>query len=94
MGRKPKEDSNVLTSVSDVFNVIGGTQAVADITNGTYRQVHNWKAFGKFPPTAYVAISTALALCGYRASISLFPGMIEPDATSLSELRPTSSTAG
>lgn len=93
MVRKSKEDSDVLTSASSVFAALGGIRKVADITRGTYRQVHNWKAYGKFPPTAYVAISTALALGGRRVSLSLFPGMIAPDKAALSELRASASLA-
>lgn len=64
-----------LTSTERIINELGGVSAVASLTGTTYRAAHNWKAFDRFPPRTYIAITNALRDRGLSAPVSLW-GMV------------------
>lgn len=67
--------SDELTTVAAVFEALGGVSKVARLTGGTYRRVHNWKSFNRFPRNTYLVIADALAAQGKRANPSLWEMM-------------------
>ncbi len=50
----------ILASAREIFDLLGGIQAVADLTGAEYAAAANWKRFGRFPPKTYVALQRAL----------------------------------
>ncbi len=70
-------DHRTLTSTVSVFDALGGTQAVADLTGRTYKAAFNWRSFKTFPSDTYLVLTTALREAGHTAPDSLW-GMVEP----------------
>lgn len=68
-----------LKSAGEIFDALGGVQAVADLMSTGYRAAFNWKAGGAFPPKTYVAMVEALRKCGCTAPASLW-GMVTNEA--------------
>ena len=66
-----------LQTVPDVFEKLGGIDAVAELTGAGYRAAHNWKAAGAFPPKTYIALTNALERVGCKAPPALW-NMVEP----------------
>jgi hypothetical protein len=64
-----------LTSTVSVFEALGGTQVVADLTGRTYKAAFNWRSFKTFPSDTYIVLTTALREAGYAAPDSLW-GMV------------------
>ena len=60
-----------VSSANKAIDVLGGTQAVADIFGCNYRVVLNWRRRG-FPPDTYWALAPELMLKGHTFSPLLF----------------------
>lgn len=67
-----------LTSAAEVMDALGGTAAVAELTNRKISAVSNWRAFKKFPANTYVTMKDALAAKGKQAPDSLW-GMADAE---------------
>jgi hypothetical protein len=63
-----------LHTVEEVISVLGGTKAVAELTNKTANPstVPMWKSRGKFPATTYAKIQSALDERGLSAPMELW----------------------
>ena len=66
-----------LASAEAIFDVLGGINAVAELTGAKYVTAHRWKTVGKFPPKTFVLLGEALAERGYQAPAELWK-MLEP----------------
>jgi hypothetical protein len=65
-------DDTELSTAEQVFDVLGGLDAVADLTGSKPKAVWNWKKYNSFPPRTYVAITQELKKRGKRAPASLW----------------------
>jgi len=50
-----------LKSVRQVISLLGGINAVAEMTGALRTSVHNWRATRRFPARYYVVMTSALA---------------------------------
>ena len=75
----PNKKLKRLDSVEAVFNILGGTYGVCDVTDVPYRVGLNWKnLYNRFPARTYVAIQDALRARGYIGADRLW-GMIDAE---------------
>ena len=63
---------DTLTDTNAVINVLGGTQATADLTGRHKAQVSFWRKANRFPAKLHVRMRTALAEAGYDAPDDLW----------------------
>jgi hypothetical protein len=75
--------SGDLKTTGEVMAALGGTTAVARLTNRKVTAASNWQSFDKFPANTFVVMTEALRRIGKRAPASLW-GMVEPAASSAS----------
>lgn len=66
-----------LATVDEVFDALGGIDAVADLTSSKPKAVLNWKYFKHFPSRTYLAMTAELKKRGKRAPATLWK-MTEP----------------
>ena len=69
-----------LVHTSEIIDALGGTLAVAAMTQSTRPAVQNWRSFDVFPSKTYLVLTTALAAKGITAPYALW-GMIDPTGT-------------
>jgi hypothetical protein len=63
----------LLWKIEDCIEVLGGTAAVARLTDKSMSHVSNWKRdYGRFPPKYYRIIQMALDERGYVASDDVY----------------------
>ena len=64
---------------TDVIDALGGTAAVARLTDRKMQHVSNWRAAGRFPADTFLVIGVALTAIGKAAPPTLW-GIKEPEA--------------
>lgn len=64
--------NEVLKTVPEVNNALGGLSAVAKLTGRTYSAAAQWPYLGTFPSNTYLIITDALAVLGKSAPASLW----------------------
>lgn len=65
-------DQEELTTTAAVMEALGGTTAVAELTNRKVSAASNWQSFPTFPSNTYVVMKAALEAKGKRAPDSLW----------------------
>jgi hypothetical protein len=60
-----------LTTTRDVFDALGGTTRVSELTGARYSAAHNWLTDG-FPSRTYLVLTQALAWQGFTADPDLW----------------------
>lgn len=65
-------DAEILQTADQVFEALGGTQRVAQITGSKLSRVGNWKLIKSFPSNTYVVMQKALRERGKIAPASLW----------------------
>jgi hypothetical protein len=61
-----------LKTAVEIIDLLGGTRAVARLTQRSEQQVSRWKSSGRFPALTYLVMTGALADRGHWASPSLW----------------------
>lgn len=61
-----------LTNIPEVFERLGGIQAVADLTGRKYKAAWMWIYLDKFPTDTYLIIKGALSNKGLKAKDALW----------------------
>lgn len=61
-----------LSTTAEVMDVLGGNQAVADLTGRKYNAASNWRGFDSFPANTYLVMTVALREKGCTAPASLW----------------------
>jgi hypothetical protein len=74
--RRGMDASSDLTTTAEVMAALGGTTAVARLTNRKVTAASNWQSFDKFPANTFVVMTEALRRIGRSAPPSLW-GMVE-----------------
>lgn len=65
-------DADILQTADEVFDALGGTQGVSEITGTKLNAVGNWKIIKSFPATYFVVMNRALEARGKKAPPSLW----------------------
>jgi len=73
-----------LATTKEVFEALGGIQAVADLTGRDYSAAAQDNRLGKFPSRTYKIMTEALAAKGRRAPASLWGQVAAQDQAAAS----------
>lgn len=65
-------DLEILETADQVFEALGGSSGIAELTESKLSRVSNWRAIGSFPPGFYVVMLDALHERGKTAPASLW----------------------
>jgi hypothetical protein len=61
-----------LKTAQEVFDALGGTAKVAELTGVKYNAASNWKSFNRFPARTFLSLQSALEAKGLRAAPELW----------------------
>jgi hypothetical protein len=71
-----------LSTADEVFDALGGSSGICEITSSKPSRVANWRALGSFPPNTYGVMSEALRERGKTAPMALWRMMARAEAES------------
>lgn len=68
----------IIKTSSEVIDALGGTTAVAKMTNNTLPVVSNWRRTSGLPTNTYILVTHRLKKLKCKATLDCWPHMMRP----------------